>query len=285
MVTYYAPLNLIRHASAKFIVYRTDLEEHFTLKAYQLDLLTKMLLLNSFVHCSLPLLCILFGGNSSLVVDVLFGQLLISLTMEVACNLLWPIVSYFYRRLVQIFGSNEFFESELVLAESAKGKFGPLLDEWLFLIQQSVYVLLFCSAYPMIVPLVYLNVLVRNFINFLKLCRFCKRPLFEVDFYSKTIGDCLMPLFAFTSVVNLLNLDLYYYSDLITSLNLTAQQWNLIIVFSVVSLAIIVWLLPSQSVKIKNQREFAGVEKFATLRMVDENALNQTVDRLQAFYR
>lgn len=285
MVAYYVPFNLIRHASAKFIVYRTDLEEHFTLKSYQIDLFTKMLLLNSLVHNSLPLLCILFAGNSTLVDDVLSGQLLISLTVEVAYNLLWPISSYFCRRFVQIIRSNEFLENEFVLTESSKDKFGSLLDEWLFLFQQSVYVLLFCSAYPKIVTIVYLNVLIRNFINFLKISLLCKRPLFEAEFYSKAIEQCLSPLFVLTSVVNLLNLDLYFYSDLITSLNLTTQQWNLIIVVSVVVLALIVWLLPGQSVKTKNRQELVRLEKFATLRMLDESALSQTVHRVRAFYR
>ena len=283
MLTFYVLLNLIRYVSAKFIVCRTELEEYFTLKEYQLNLLTKKLILNSIVNTFLPLLCLLFASHPALVVDILCSQLLISVTLELTFNLLLPILSYFCRRVTQIIEGNKFLENEFVLRESCKSKFDDLLDERLFLLQQIIYVLLFCSAYPKIVAIAYLNVLIRNFINFLKICLLCKRPLFENDFQSEPIQQCLIPLFIFASILNLLNLDLYFYSDLITSLNIAVQQWNMIIVFSVSSIGLIAWLLPGQSVKTKNRRQINELEKFAIFRTLDEKALNQTASNVQAF--
>lgn len=283
---HYVSLNLIRYVSAKFIVHRTDLEEYFTLKEYQLNVLTKMLILNSLVHSSLPVLYLLFASNPMLVVDILCSQLLINLIIEVAFNLLVTILSYAGQRIHQIaIEGNPFLESDFVQIESSKSKFGDLMDEWLFLFQQMVYVLLFCSAYPKIVTIVFLNILIRNFINFLKICLLCKRPLFENDFYSKAIEQCLGPLLVLASIVNLLNLDLFFCSDLISSLNITAQQWNMVIIFAVSFIGLIVWMLPDQSVKSKHRRQSNELKKFATFRTLDETDLNQTVDNVQASCR
>ena len=274
---YYLAMNLIYFLYSKLLIYRTNQEEYFTLKDYQTNLFIKILILNLFVHNSLPLLCILFG-TSSLAIDVLSSQLLIKFIIDIAIDLLFPVLFYFYQRFIQIISDSPYLESDFVITQSNKSAFDNFANEWFHVLQQLIYIQLYCSIYPKIILISYLNIVIRNLINFLKICLLYKRPLIEDDYYSKLIAISIGPIFLFASIINFLNLDLFIFFDQF-DLNLPTQQLNIIFIFFIfLSSFITLGLMPIQSLKTRNRQQLSQLDEFTLFRQLDEDALNQTIN-------
>ena len=278
MLVNFAALNVVRHFFAKFVAYRTDQEDYFTQREHHTNLFVKLLMIDLFVFNSLPLLTIVFGTDPHWAIDVLSTQLLVKFTIDLFTNLVFPVFYYFYKRFVQIISFNKYAESDFVLGESNKTKFNNLLDEWIYVLVQIIYNLLYTSVYPKIIVITHLNILIRNLNNFLAICLLYKRPLLQRDdCYAILIESVLDPILLFCSIINFLNLDLYAYTDQF-NLTITVHQFSMLIIGLIFLLTMFTSLLPSQSIHSKNRRQLNQLEKYALFRLLDETNLNQTVD-------
>lgn len=279
LIIYFLFLILIENLFIKFLIFRNDLENYYTLQEHQTSLFIKLLILNSFICNSLPLLIKLFSLNSLEILDVLQSQLFVRLILDLIFNFFLPLLIYSAHRFIQFINDDKLLESKLVLKESSKGEFDDLIFEWIFVVQQFIYIVLFSTVYSKIILIVFLNLQIRNLINFLKLFLLYKRPLIESNCCANLVSDILEPIFIFSSILSLLNLDLYIYTDQL-NLSITAQQFNMIIICLIFLFTFSTFSLPVQSIKSKNIKHLKNVEKFVLLRLQDENALNRTVDNV-----